>query len=390
MSNRIAAIDVGNDGLKAIFGKLESELYIPNVIARDIEDRPIIGIEDLNEQDPLDGLHIRVQSPALHANNLIYRVGNLATKSDSPTELDIGCSKSEEDQTLVMLFAAIALDAVRQAETGTFKKVNSIVEANYILGTGLPLREVKEGKDVGYRSKLLSSVHQVEFLITPKYQGIKVNIKFDEVKVYPEGFAAYINLVMDNNLGVINRELIDKRILIQDIGGLSTDIAVIKDRKVDDDKAQGFNIGVAEALEAIREEIRKKHGVELDSRRDVVEIITRKNDRNHIMVRGSRTSVHDIVDRILLELAQKQYRHLRNVWQKNSQAEICYFVGGGSIVLKKYLKTLNQSYDNYNIDFFENEKESVWTMANAYYKLIADFNRREENNAKKKSITPTK
>ena len=32
------------------------------------------------------------------------------------------------------------------------------------LGTGLPLREVKEGKDAGYRSKLLGSVHQVEFL----------------------------------------------------------------------------------------------------------------------------------------------------------------------------------------------------------------------------------
>ena len=50
------------------------------------------------------------------------------------------------------------------------------------------------------------------------------------------------------------------------------------------------------------------------------------------MVRGSRTSVHDIVDRILGELAQKQYRHLRNVRQKNSQTEICYFVGGGSMV----------------------------------------------------------
>ena len=75
--------------------------------------------------------------------------------------------------------------------------------------------------------------------------------------------------------------------LIQDIGGLSTDIAVIKNRNVDDDKAQGFNLGVSEALEAIREEIRSKHGVELDSRRDVVEIITKKNDRNHIMVNGA-------------------------------------------------------------------------------------------------------
>ena len=36
MSNsRIAAIDVGNDSIKALFGKLDYELYIPNVIARD-------------------------------------------------------------------------------------------------------------------------------------------------------------------------------------------------------------------------------------------------------------------------------------------------------------------------------------------------------------------
>ena len=183
---------------------------------------------------------------------------------------------------------------------------------------------------------------------------------------------------MDNNLKVINKDLIDKRILIQDMGGLSTDMAVIRNRTVDDDKAQGFNLGVSESLEAIREEIRSKHGIELDSRRDVVDIITRKNNRNHIMVKGSRTSVHDITDRILLELAKKQYRLLRNVWLKNSQTEICYFVGGGSNVLKDYIKTLNNNLDGYNIEFFEDEKESIWMMANAYYKLITDFIRKNE------------
>ncbi|BCB06039.1 ParM/StbA family protein [Bacillus sp. KH172YL63] len=375
-NSRIAAIDVGNDSLKGIFGKMDAEVNIPNVIARDIEDRPIIGIEELDTQEPLDGIHIRVHSPTLKDNNAIYRVGHLAAKSNNSTELDPGSSKSEEDQTLIMLFASIALDAA--SNDTQFKKNNNVIEANYTLGTGLPLREVKEGKDVGYRSKLLGSVHQVEFLVTPRYQGLKVNIKFDEVKVYPEGFAAFINLVMDNNLNIINKDLIDKRILIQDIGGLSTDIAVIKDRKVDDDKAQGFNLGVSESLELIREEIRSRHGIELDSRRDVVEIITKKNDRNHIMVKGSRTSVHDIVDRIMLELAKKQYRHLRNMWQKNSQTEICYFIGGGSSVLKEYIKTLNNNLDGYNIDFFEDEKESIWMMANAYYKLIADFSRKAQ------------
>ncbi|MBZ5750047.1 ParM/StbA family protein [Metabacillus rhizolycopersici] len=383
---RIAAVDVGNDSVKALFGKMDYELYIPNVIARDTEDRPVIGIEELNEKNPLDGIHIRVHSPALKNNNVIYRIGNLATKSDHTNELDPGSSKSEEDQTLVMLFASLALDAVRAQNSEIFKKTNDVIDANYTLGTGLPLREVKEGKDVGYRSQLLSSVHQVEFLVTPKYQGLKVNIKFDEVKIYPEGFAAYINLVMDKDLNIINRDLIDKRILIQDIGGLSTDVAVIKNRNVDDDKAQGFNLGVSESLEAIREEIRTKHGVELDSRRDVVEIITRKNDKNHIMVKGSRTSVHDITDRILLELAKKQYRHLRNVWKKNSQSEICYFVGGGSIVLKDYIKMLNNSLDGYNIEFFEDEKESIWMMANAYYKLISDFARKNNLNTTFKKV----
>ncbi|WP_152966707.1 ParM/StbA family protein [Sporosarcina globispora] len=389
-NSRIAAVDVGNDSIKAIFGKLDSELNIPNVIARDVEDRPVIGIEDLDSKNPLEGIHIRVHSPALKENNAIYRVGNLATKSDNATELDPGSSKSEEDQTLVMLFSALALDAVQKDGSTGFKKSGNVIDANYTLGTGLPLREVKEGKDAGYRSKLLGSVHQVEFLVTPKYQGQKVNIKFDEIKVYPEGFAAYINLVMDNNLNIINKDLIDKRILIQDIGGLSTDIAVIKNRNVDDDKAQGFNLGVSEALESIREEIRSKHGVELDSRRDVVEIITKKNDRNHIMVKGSRTSVHDITDRILLDLAKKQYRLLRNVWQKNSQTEICYFVGGGSIVLKDYLKTLNNNLDGYNIDFFEDEKESIWMMANAYYKLISDFARRTNKDKADQDKKPVK
>lgn len=387
---RIAAVDVGNDSIKAIFGEFDYELNIPNIIARDTEDRPIIGIEELNSKNPLDGIHVRVHSPALKENNVIYRVGNLATKSDNGTELDPGSSKSEEDQTLVMLFTTLALDAVRDQNANIFKRSGNVIDAQYTLGTGLPLREVKEGKDAGYRSKLIGSVHQVEFLITPKYQGLRVNIKFNEAKVYPEGFAAYINLVMDNNLNVINKDLIDKRILIQDIGGLSTDIAVIKNRNVDDDKAQGFNLGVSEALEAIREEIRIKHGVELDSRRDVVDILTKKHDRNHIMVKGSRTSVHDITDRILLDLAKKQYRLLRNVWQKNSQTEICYFVGGGANVLKDYIKTLNNSLDGYNIDFFEDEKESIWMMANAYYKLIKDFVRKLDRDNNKKVVEQEK
>ena len=86
------------------------------------EDRPVIGIEELNEKNPVDGIHIKVHSPALKENNVIYRVGNLATKSDNATELDPGSNKSEEDQTLIMLFATLALDAVREENTEILKR----------------------------------------------------------------------------------------------------------------------------------------------------------------------------------------------------------------------------------------------------------------------------
>ena len=156
MSNaRIAAVDVGNDSVKAIFGELEYELNIPNIVARDTEDRPVIGIEELDTKNPLDGIHVRVHSPSLKENNVIYRVGQLATKANNATELDPGSSKSEEDQTLVMLFTTLALDAVRDENKSIFKRAGNIIDASYTLGTGLPLREVKEGKDAGYRSRFL-------------------------------------------------------------------------------------------------------------------------------------------------------------------------------------------------------------------------------------------
>lgn len=145
-NTRIAAVDVGNDSIKAIFGEMEYELNIPNIIARDTEDRPVIGIEELDDKNPLDGIHIKVHSPALKDNNAIYRVGNLATKSPNGTELDPGSSKSEEDQTLVLLFTTLALDAVKEGNKNNFRQTKNVIDANYTLGTGLlfvKLRKVR-------------------------------------------------------------------------------------------------------------------------------------------------------------------------------------------------------------------------------------------------------
>ena len=102
---------------------------------------------------------------------------NLLQKVTIQLNLIQAAANLKKIKRLIMLFTALALDAVKEENAEDFPKKNNVIDASYTLGTGLPLREVKEGKDAGYRSKLLGSVHQVEFLVTPKYQGIKVNIK---------------------------------------------------------------------------------------------------------------------------------------------------------------------------------------------------------------------
>src|SRR5699024_11410636 len=70
-NSRIAAVDVGNDAVKANFGQMEGEFYLPNVVARDMADRPVIGIDDLDVKDVLYHIHILVHSPALEDNNAV-------------------------------------------------------------------------------------------------------------------------------------------------------------------------------------------------------------------------------------------------------------------------------------------------------------------------------
>ena len=50
-------------------------------------------------------------------------------KANNATELDPGSSKSEEDQTLVMLFTTLALDAVRGENANVFKGSNNVIDA---------------------------------------------------------------------------------------------------------------------------------------------------------------------------------------------------------------------------------------------------------------------
>ncbi|AYK59836.1 ParM/StbA family protein (plasmid) [Bacillus subtilis subsp. subtilis] len=355
---RLASVDIGNDAVKAFLGGLkeENKLYIPNVVAK-LESRSIVEME----KNPLDAIHVEVNSSTLKGVQKVA-VGKLASKQTVNEELTPDTDKSENDQAMIMLLTTLALDAANSLEADE----DGVIKANYLLSTGLPMDETKRGLIKEFRKKIRNGSHKVTFLNTPLYEGKTVEISFENVLVNTEGFAAYIELSENY------KDIDGKTVLINDIGGLSTDSAIItKDAQVDNEFSDGIKKGVAGSLDNIIRKVYNKHRYTIKSRRDLVEIITSSDaeEKNTIYVAGKATSIKDIVDEELSTLASEEYKLMKSIWRNVPDIRKAYNIGGGSAVLKDYLIQLNNEDAKFPFEFPKVE-DSIWMISRAYFKIL--------------------
>lgn len=376
---RLASIDIGNDTVKGYLGSLKNTIYIPNVIA-ELNSRDIVEME----KDPLNALHVEITSSSLKNKSGRYAVGQLAAKYPNNDELTPDQDKSESDQPLIMLLTTLAYDAVKH-----FPEEEGIVEATYLLSTGLPLDETKQGKTKDFRKKLKKAQHEVIFLKTPELEGKIVRIRFEEVLVNTEGFAAYVDLTTNNDGSTKNEDLLGKTILINDIGGLSTDSAIItSESEVDNEFSVGIKKGVSTYLDNIIRKVATKYKYTIKSRRVLVEIITKHEpeEQYYIWVAGNRVSIKDIVDHELTTLAKEEYKLIQDIWRNVPETRLAYQIGGGSLVLRPYLSEINQQEKNYPLRFVS-EEDSIWMIGRAFFKILLMYCDSKGMNVKEAAAT---
>jgi plasmid segregation protein ParM len=362
---RPVSVDIGNYGVKALFNGLgkENEVYIQNVIAQMKESREVVEIE----KNLIDGLHVEILSGALKKGKGIYGVGTLATTIEGNDELTEDSKKSDSDQPIVMLLTTLAYDAVKN-----FPEKDGIIEATYLLSTGLPLAEAKtKGIRKAFKEKLQTSQHEVRFLDVPHVSGKKVRIKFIDVVVNTEGHAAMIDLTTNDDGSIKNEDLTQMTILIQDIGGLSTDGAILTPKGVDNQNSDGINKGVSPYLDEIIQRVEREFGYRIKSRAELVEVLTtdKTEEKNHIYVKGSRKSIKAIADDVLEELAREEYKLTKRLWSKVPSVRQAYYIGGGATTLKPYIEAMNTNEEELPIKFVDS-KASIWMIARAYYKVL--------------------
>lgn len=352
-----AAIDAGNDALKAYFDSLANTVYIPNVV-KEMDERQVIELGE----EPLNELHVHITSTALK-KNATYAVGNLAAKEKQSSQIHATELKSDSDQTVILMLTALAYEAALNNEDDEIK-------AEFLLSTGLPVDEAKIGKRADFKKKLMEGTHVVEFKETPKLKGKKVTVSFNDIFVNVEGFAAMINLTVNDKLAPQKPELNTKNILINDMGGNTTDKAVIRMGRIDNEYSSGSPLGIGEYLDAIRKEVFTTFRVEVfKSRRQLVENMTAEHDAYMIRPHGKAESYQKIADKHLKAFAEREYADLVDKWKEVGDLHTIYNVGGSSAITKSFLEDINKRENNFEMNFLETE-DSIWSIAKAYYKLL--------------------
>lgn len=385
-NERIISIDAGNKDVKCILGSLSNTLIFPNVLCPLPEKREVVEDgEDYLARDErrINNLHFRVRSNALSEefNNKVFGAGYLAARNKKgKMEVPEKTTKATNDQILVMYLLAAALDAVDNYQPDA----TNVINYKAILSAFLPVVDVQKGLKAEFQKRLESGVHEIQFLQTPGAENVVVRIEFLRTYVSTEGVAAVVDLAIPDptNTLIADPTLLSKKVLVNEIGGNTTEMPIVDRGKLDRFNSGGIRVGTSAYLDEIIKEIEVKYEHEISSREKLIEYMKDEMRPYQVKIKGVYHSFKDIADRHLHSCAARIYERVDSIWKNVDDLDLTLNIGGGSILLKEHLKQLNQSKGKYPEIYIEDDKLVPFLNARGGWKSV----RRKEEKLKRPAV----
>lgn len=239
---------------------------------------------------------------------------------------------SESDPTAFDEYPVSALNrvivshAIRQAGIPAGSEV--------VICTGLP---VKKFYVAGSLNKDLIKKKKQNLLkndVVPLNGGVLPQIvKHDVVS---EGIAAWMDIIMQRdekgNL-VVNDDLKKQRIGIIDIGGRTTDIAVIQNGNLDTSRSSTINVGMLAVKEYVKEHLDEKFSASLSN-----EQLSQAIELKKVKMFGAWEPVESIVNSAEQTVAARIEAECKRCLNQSSDLDKIVFVGGTVMAIEQYLK----------------------------------------------------
>jgi plasmid segregation protein ParM len=257
--------------------------------------------------------------PITKQNLLIYKgiyysIGN--------SRLSVQVDKTVNRDAFILSLAAIA-DAINKA--GIEPK------ADIFLGVGLPV--IHYGK-MKHKFREYFIRDNIKF----SFNGSDYVVNIADCRVYPQGYAAFINIYKDyKNVSVAN---------VIDIGGYTTDFFIVENGIINTASCYSLPNGVITLFASIQQELLKIN-INL-TEKQIQDIILDKQpvlfdaDINKMI----ETKAKEYVENLLTKILEYGFE-FRNP---------TVIVGGGGLLLKKYIESFDKIKYVENLDQFANAK----------------------------------
>lgn len=212
---------------------------------------------------------------------------------------------------------AIVNHAIRTAA----QKAPGLLERPLHLTTGLPLRAFynngKPNKDYIEKKKrsLMRPIVSLDGSPMP-------NIVKHEV--FAEGLAAWIDWAIDDTL-TLREDALEQRVGIIDVGGRTTDVAVVMPgRQIDHARSGSSEIGAHNVMETMKSELFKRFEAQVSQQQ------AEKAMSGQVKMWGKMTDVSDLAQRAIRETSEMILRDINRRLGGGADLDVVLLVGGGA------------------------------------------------------------
>ena len=243
-------------------------------------------------------------------DNVIFFGGNYY--AIDCTKMGIQQSKTENENTLILTLAAIAMELKKQGATA----------GAIHLGVGVPLTRV------GAEKSDLEAYYKKQNRYSYEFEGVKYDIILSSVTVLPQGYSAVAGCISE----------FKRSTLIIDMGSWTIDVLPLKEGKPEIGKCKSLQLGSIQAMQNINEQLRQQLGAEADE-------LTLKD----VMIHGTS----DIPDKYLSIIRSCLGDYVKDIMEQlraqgfNPDLTQFVFIGGGATIIDHFLD--KKTYPNVTI-----------------------------------------
>lgn len=250
-------IDLGNSEtrVETIFGKTKSGRprkrlsIIPNKFGELADDR-LLKNPDYNDSN---------SKVFLVGADTIICSGDICDREKGTAAQRPSASIKKYDSAITLYTLRLALLQGYYDIADMSKQSLESIDVDWSISVLLPPSDIDLGA-----SKIkehIKSITSVKYLMPKLYKEIRIL----DVKVLPEGFCAFIGEVFESGSQIRKgyKDILNSSTLVVDIGAGTTDLCIIKDRKLIDGSRYSEETGGNQVFQKINIELRKKIGKNL-------------------------------------------------------------------------------------------------------------------------------